>query len=274
LLSFSQYIYEAMNKQKAIEFIKKAHAGQKYGSSPYWTHPKAVADAGKKFFGSKFDEKAYIAALLHDVIEDTPYKEKELKDLGFDDEILSAVKLLTKDKSMSYADNIVRIISSGDKRAMMVKYADNYVNFTGDKSGWDPEKKAASQAKYKKSITTIGSKLGVKTDLPENFASLAERCVKSLNTLGEALGVKSDWILEDSQLYEAAANYAKNSAVPYKVQVFLKNEPIGNPERAEDAFQKNDISVTNMKPVVDSLKKWTKATTYNNKGQFLTIKYV
>jgi (p)ppGpp synthase/HD superfamily hydrolase len=190
-----------MNPQKALEFIKKAHAGQKYGSSPYWTHPKAVADTGKKFFGSKFDQKAYIAALLHDVIEDTPYKEDELKKLGFDDEILAAVKLLTKDKSMSYVDNIKRIISSGNKRAMMVKYADNYMNFTGDKTGWDPEKKAASQDKYKKSIQTIGKTLGVKTDLPENFESLAKRYVTSMNMLGEALGVKSDWILEDSMFY-------------------------------------------------------------------------
>jgi (p)ppGpp synthase/HD superfamily hydrolase len=201
VLTFSQYLEESMNKQKALEFIKKAHAGQKYGSSPYWTHPKAVADAGKKIFGSKFDEKTYIAGLLHDVIEDTPYKEKELKELGFDDDILDAVKLLTKDKSMSYADNIQRIISSGNKRAMMVKYADNYINFTGDKSGWDPEKKAASQAKYKKSIQIIGKNLGVKTDLPEGFEWMATRYMKSLNTLGEALGVKCDWQLEDSLLY-------------------------------------------------------------------------
>jgi GTP diphosphokinase / guanosine-3',5'-bis(diphosphate) 3'-diphosphatase len=199
--TFSQYFAESMNKQKALEFIKKAHEGQKYGSSPYWTHPKAVADAGKKFFGSKFDEKAYMAALLHDVIEDTPYKEAELKKLGFDDEILDAVKLLTKDKSMSYADNIQRIISSGNRRAMMVKYADNYMNFTGDKSGWDPEKKAASQAKYKKSINTIAGKLGVKSNLPENFNSLAERYMKSLNALGEALGVKSDWTLDEAAFY-------------------------------------------------------------------------
>ena len=101
---------------------------------------------------------------------------------------------------MSYADNIQRIIQSGNKRAMMVKYADNYVNFTGDKSAWDPEKKAASQAKYKKSIETIGGKLGVDVDLPENFTGLASRYVKSLNMLGEALGIKSDWTLEDSSL--------------------------------------------------------------------------
>ena len=200
LLSFNQYLEEAMTAQKALKFIKKAHAGQKYGNSPYWTHPKAVADVGKKFFGSKFDKKTYIAALLHDVIEDTPYKEAELKKLGFDKDTLDAVKLLTKDKSMSYADNIQRIIQSGNKRAMMVKYADNYINFTGDKSAWDPEKKAASQAKYKKSIQTIGGKLGVDVNLPENFAGLANRYVNSLNTLGEALGIKSDWTLEDSPL--------------------------------------------------------------------------
>lgn len=198
MLSFRCYLEEGMTAQQALKFIQKAHAGQKYGNLPYWTHPKAVADTGKKFFGSKFDTQTYIAALLHDVIEDTPYKEAELKKIGFDNDILDAVKLLTKDKSMTYVDNIQRIISSGNKRAMMVKYADNYVNFTGDKSTWDPEKKAASQAKYKKSINTIGDKLGVNVTLPENFIGLASRYVNSLNMLGEALGIKSDWTLEDS----------------------------------------------------------------------------
>jgi hypothetical protein len=67
--------------------------------------------------------------------------------------------------------------------------------------------------------------------------------------------------------------YAKNSAIPYKVQVFLKDKPLGEPDRIEDAFQKQGISVSNMKAVIDGLKKWTKASTYNNKGEFVTIKY-
>jgi hypothetical protein len=67
--------------------------------------------------------------------------------------------------------------------------------------------------------------------------------------------------------------YAKNSVIPYKVQVFLKDKPLGEPARIEDAFQKHDISVANLKAVLDGLKKFTKAGTYNNKGEFVTVKY-
>lgn len=197
--TFRSFISESMTTDKTLAFIKKAHDGQFYGSKPYWTHPKAVADAGKKIFGSRFNQTAYLASLLHDVIEDTPYTEADLKQMGFSSDVLAAVKLVTKDKSLTYAGNIEKIIKSGNKTAMMVKYADNYINFTGDKSSWKPEKRAASQAKYKKSIQTIGKTLGVTS--PELTESMANRYMLSLNMLGEALGIKSDWTLADSQLH-------------------------------------------------------------------------
>jgi len=148
-----------------LDLIKIAHAGQKYGPGPYWKHPKAVADFGKKKFGSKFDTSTYITALLHDTIEDTKYDEAELRKLGYSDEILDAVVLVTKVKGLSYEDNIKRIVSSGNRRAMMVKFADNYMNYTGDKSSWSEEKRAKSQAKYLKSMEVIGAKLNVAVDI-------------------------------------------------------------------------------------------------------------
>ena len=144
-----------------LTFIKKAHAGQRYGSSPYWTHPLNVAETGKGIFGGKFTDDTYIAALLHDTVEDTFYTLEDLKNLGFSDKVLNAVLLLTKEKSLSYEDNIKQIISSRDKMAMMVKFADNFVNFTGDKSDWNPQKREKSQAKYWKSMQDLGKVLGV-----------------------------------------------------------------------------------------------------------------
>ena len=41
----------------------------------------------------------------------------------------------------------------------MVKYADNYANYTGDKSTWEPSKAASSQKKYKSSMDMLGDKL-------------------------------------------------------------------------------------------------------------------
>lgn len=44
-------------------------------SEPYITHPVAVAGIIAEM---KFDHEAVMAALLHDVIEDTPYTEEQL----------------------------------------------------------------------------------------------------------------------------------------------------------------------------------------------------
>ena len=147
-----------------LDFIKIAHRGQSYGSEPYWTHPVNVADTGKKFFGGKFSAVAYAAALLHDVVEDTKFSLADLKEMGYPEDVIAAVGLLTKDKSQSYESNIKRIISSGDKNAMMVKYSDNFVNFSGDKSSWPEKKRLDSQKKYAWSLNTLGAKLGVKSD--------------------------------------------------------------------------------------------------------------
>ena len=119
-----------------------------YGNMPYSSHPKAVANLGKKFFGGKFGPEAIKVALLHDVLEDTPYTPEQLAKKGFSPEVIEAVQLLTKDKTLSYADNIRNIINSGNPLAMMVKYCDNYMNYTGDKSHWTPDRAASSQKKY------------------------------------------------------------------------------------------------------------------------------
>ncbi len=166
---------ESFTLSKTFDFIRKAHKGQKYGTVDYWNHPKSVAFFGKKFFKNKFNDNAMKAALLHDVIEDTPYSDQQLSKMGFEKEVVDAVKLLTKNKSLSYEDNIKKIIDSGNKTAMMVKFADNYKNYTGDKSDWPEEKKQSSQKKYKNSLEMLAQKLGVKVPISEDIDSEFEQ---------------------------------------------------------------------------------------------------
>jgi hypothetical protein len=157
-----------LDVSKTLNFATKAHKGQQYGEKPYITHPRSVAATGKKFFGAAFTPDAIKVALLHDVVEDTPYKLKQLTKMGYSPEVVQAVELLTKNKALSYADNIRAIIASGNKLAMMVKYADNYQNFTGDKSSWDPARAAHSQKKYLASLDMLGDKLGVTKHLSQS----------------------------------------------------------------------------------------------------------
>jgi Protein of unknown function (DUF5661) len=159
-----------LNVSQTLKFIQQAHGDQLYGKLPYWRHPRSVALTGKKVFGKNFNSDAVKVAFLHDVVEDTATSLDDLSKMDFTPEVIEAVGLLTKNKSLTYVQNIEKIINSGNKLAMMVKYADNYENYTGDKSSWDPKKAEASQKKYLNSLNMLGDKLGVKHHIGENFA--------------------------------------------------------------------------------------------------------
>jgi len=129
--------------------------------------------------------------LLHDVLEDTPYTADQLVKKGFSKEVIQAVQLLTKNKALSYADNIKNIISSGNPLAMMVKYSDNYMNFTGDKSHWDSKRAEHSNKKYLASLNMLGDVLGVQHHISEDTA-YCESCNRP----------KSDCICDQDYLEE------------------------------------------------------------------------
>lgn len=81
-----------------------------------------------------------VAALLHDTLEDTDITFEDLLEVGFPIEVLSIVKLVTRDKidksNMSkedklrlYNDEIDRIIKSSNIHAIMLKEADITDNY-------------------------------------------------------------------------------------------------------------------------------------------------
>lgn len=90
----------------------------------YIHHPLAVAKMCD-------DPKEKTVALLHDVLEDTYVTEEELRENGFDEEIIDAVKLVThkRDKSIlddeeEYKTYIRKLKKTGNQIAIKVKIAD------------------------------------------------------------------------------------------------------------------------------------------------------
>ncbi len=65
--------------QQAIEFATKAHQGQerKYTKEPYIIHPIAVMEILQQL---NFHEDILCAAVLHDVVEDTPVTIQEIEE--------------------------------------------------------------------------------------------------------------------------------------------------------------------------------------------------
>lgn len=73
---FVEY-YNSIILEKVKTFVRKAHRGQvrKYTSLPYHIHPEKVMALCREY---THDSSILAAALLHDVLEDTPVTKKEL----------------------------------------------------------------------------------------------------------------------------------------------------------------------------------------------------
>jgi (p)ppGpp synthase/HD superfamily hydrolase len=112
----------------SIELSRKAHDGQmdKCGR-PYYLHPLRVA---MRLSHCSAEERH--AALLHDVVEDTAVTLENLRDMGYSDEVLALVDLLTRRKPAGESHNqyLERIVASGNVKALRVKLADVYDNMS------------------------------------------------------------------------------------------------------------------------------------------------
>ena len=100
----------------AIDLSQYAHEGQvDKAGQPYFLHVQAVAD------GVDTDELKTIA-YLHDVCEDTPFGIDDLTELGFPDEIVQSVRVLTRAKGIPYNEYIEQV--KQDDNARKVKISD------------------------------------------------------------------------------------------------------------------------------------------------------
>ena len=107
----------------ALAFAKEKHRGQKrIGGDDYITHPIAVCEIVKSH---GLDERYQIAALFHDLLEDTDATEEDILRYGSSD-VLNAVKLLTKEKGYDMAEYIGAI--KQNPIAFAVKSADRLHN--------------------------------------------------------------------------------------------------------------------------------------------------
>lgn len=102
--------------ERAIELAARAHAGQvDKAGAPYIFHPLRLMLAVKT-------PEQQMAAVLHDVVEDTDVTLEDLKAEGFPTEVLEAVKALTKTAGEARLDAARRAAQNPIARA--VKLAD------------------------------------------------------------------------------------------------------------------------------------------------------
>ncbi len=120
--------------KKALEYIRVYHGDQKYGDKPYLVHLTMVQDILVEFgyFPNKDVVLGYqlmVAALLHDILEDTKLTYKELEQ-DFGSAIAQLVWRVTKEngssRNESYKKTYMKI--KGDTSAVALKLADRLAN--------------------------------------------------------------------------------------------------------------------------------------------------
>ena len=101
--------------EDAITLAAKLHRGQvDKGGAPYVLHPLRVMAAMET-------QEERIAAVLHDVVEDTPTSLDQLKAWGCPDTVLEAVDALSRRPGEDWDSYLERVAANGLARRVKVK---------------------------------------------------------------------------------------------------------------------------------------------------------
>jgi GTP pyrophosphokinase len=132
-----QYPEREQNRvREAAEWAKELHQGQQRASGePYFIHPLQVAEL---LVDMRLDTDAVIAALLHDVLEDTSATQQEMR-RRFGKQVASLVDGVTKisivkarNKSHQESESIRKMLfaMTKDIRVIIIKLADKFHNMS------------------------------------------------------------------------------------------------------------------------------------------------
>lgn len=130
--------------ERAIAIAAEAHAGQlDKAGAPYVLHPLRVMLRMETNDGR-------IAAVLHDVVEDSHWSLEALRAEGFSERILRAVDSVTRRKDETYEDFVSR--AGVDPLGRLVKLADLEDNLAPGRIAEPTEEDLARMRRYRRAI--------------------------------------------------------------------------------------------------------------------------
>ncbi len=191
--------------QRAFVVANDAHDGQMRSSGdPYITHPVAVTAL---LANMKLDHETLAAALMHDVIEDTPVTKQDLAE-EFGDTVADLVegvskldKIKFKDKKEFQAENFRKMVMAmtQDIRVILIKLADRLHNMR-TLGALRPDKKRRIAKETLEIYAPIANRLGIhqfKNELENlGFSALHPMRSKALeNAVKKARGNRKEIIV-------------------------------------------------------------------------------
>ncbi len=134
----------------AIQVARRAHEGQLDKSGrPYIGHPLRV-------MGALRDERERMAAVLHDVVEDTSVTLDDLREAGCPPEVLEAIAAISKRPGEDQEAYLARV--ARNPIALAVKRADIEDNMSPDRmSRLDKATQERLLAKYTSALRQLGA---------------------------------------------------------------------------------------------------------------------
>jgi (p)ppGpp synthase/HD superfamily hydrolase len=141
----------------SIEIMRQAHEGQIDKSGrPYYLHPLRVA---MRLAHCTPAERH--AALLHDVVEDTHVTLDALREMGYGEDVLNLVDLLTRRKpeGESHSEYVTRIVESANVQALRVKLADVYDNMIPARTRMLPRHERGIRHRFARDVERVEAAL-------------------------------------------------------------------------------------------------------------------
>lgn len=163
----SEKKYDSEKIQCAVAMACEAHEGQmRYAGGDYVCHPLLVACI---LIELGMDNETIVAAILHDVVEDTGVELSEIK-RQFGEDVALLVDGVTKITQMPFstreeeqAENVRKMLMamSQDIRVIIIKLADRLHNMRTN-SGWDPQKRRDKAKETLDIYAPIAHRLGIR----------------------------------------------------------------------------------------------------------------
>ena len=231
--------------QKAYILAKTSHGNQKrHSGDPYFSHPLAVAEI---LIDLKLDQSSIIAALLHDVVEDTEITLEDIEKT-FGEEITKLVDGVTKLGKIEVIASNQRVIEnfrkltmamSEDIRVLLVKLADRLHNMRTLYYVPSKEKRHRKAQETLDIYAALAGRIGlnkIKIELQELAFDILDHGTRSfivdrLNEIKEKKKDLIDKIIEDLEVKLKSeginAEILGREKNPYSIWLKMKSKNVG-----------------------------------------------
>jgi GTP diphosphokinase / guanosine-3',5'-bis(diphosphate) 3'-diphosphatase len=241
---------EVERVQEAYDFAFQAHEGQRRRSGePYITHPVAVADL---LADLHLDSQTLIAAILHDVMEDTPTLKDEIT-TRFGQEVAELVdgvskldQIQFKSRAEAQAESFRKMLLAmvRDIRVIMVKLADRTHNMR-TLGAMPPAKRRSIARETLEIYAPIANRLGmhaIKVELEDlGFRALYPRRYRVIEAaVRKAKGNQKQFI---AKIVEALKGALEKAGIPARVE--------GREKDVHSIYQKMRRKKVSLNEIVD-----------------------